>query len=142
MLFDLFVSAPDTSELSLMPSLDAGTSTPKRGIRTTLTSIHTTSVQSLRRNSSLRLYELPTSLLQFSKQAPSSMSSNSMPISSPLSPPVHWLLSICPPLNQPPLVGQSTPMVSSVSTTISMSSTPTTSIFVFFAICKHDLSYP
>ena len=115
-----------------MPSLDAGTSTPKRGIRTMLASIRITSVRSLRRNSSLRPYELPTSLLRFSKQAPSSMSSNSMPISSPLSPPIYWLPSICPPPNQPPLVGQSTPTVSSVSTTVSMSPTPTTSAFVFF----------
>ena len=117
-----------------MPSLDAGTSTPKRWIRTTLASIHITSVWSLRRNSSLCPYELPTSLLRFSEQAPSSMSSNSMPISSPLSPPIHWLPSICPPPNQPPLVGQSTPTVSSISTTISMSLTPMTSVFVFFTI--------
>ena len=117
-----------------MPSLDAGTSTPKRGIRTMLMSIHTTSIQSLCRNSSLRPYELPTSLLWFSKQALSLMSSSSMLISSPCSPLIHWLPSICPPPNQPPLVGQSTLTVSSISTTISMSPTPMTSIFVFFTI--------
>ena len=117
-----------------MPSLDAGKSTLKRGIRTTLASIHTTSIQSLYRNSSPHPYELPILLLQFSEQAPSSMSSNSMPISSPLSSPIHWLPSTCPPPNQPLLVGQLTLTVSSILTTISMSLTLTTSVFMFFTI--------
>ena len=118
-----------------MPSLDAGTSTPKKGIGTLLASIHKKdSVHFFCRNSLLRPYELPTLLLRFSEQAPSSMSSNSMPISSPLSPPIHWLPSICPLPNQPPLIGQLTPTVSSVWTTVSMSPTPTTSVFMFFTI--------
>ena len=117
-----------------MPSLDAGMSIPKRGIGTMFALICITSVQSLCRNSSLHPYELPTSLLQFSKQAPSSMLSSSMLISSLLSSPIHWLPSICPSPNQSPLVGQLTLMVSSVLTTVSMSLTPMTSVFMFFAI--------
>ena len=103
-----------------MPSIDTGTSTLKREIRTMLGSIRTTSVQSLLRNSSLCPYKLPTLLLWFSKQAPSLMLSSSMLISFLLSPLIHWLPSTCPSPNHLPLVGQSTPTVSSV--------------FMFFAI--------
>jgi hypothetical protein len=54
-----YVSVPENLELNQIPLLDAGTSIPKRGIRTTLELTPITSVWYSLPNSSLHPYEPP-----------------------------------------------------------------------------------